>query len=50
MFQDAKILQKANEAAQELLEKDPELTEENHAKMKTHLNKYMSEMMLETTL
>lgn len=50
VFQDAKILQKANEAAQELLEKDPELTEENHAKMKTHLNKYMSEMMLETTL
>ena len=25
-------------------------TEENHAKMKTHLNKFMSEMMLETTL
>lgn len=50
VFQDAKILQRANEAAQELLEKDPELTEENHAKMKVHLNKYMSEVMLETTL
>ena len=50
VFQDAKILQRANEAAQELLEKDPELTAENHAKMKVHLNKYMSEVMLETTL
>ena len=50
VFQDSKILQKANEAALELLEKDPELTDENHAKMKAYLNNYMSEVMLETTL
>lgn len=41
VFQDSKILQKANEAALELLEKDPELTDENHAKMKAYLNNYM---------
>lgn len=50
VFQDSKILQRANEAALELLEKDPELSEENHAKMKAYLNNYMSEVMLETTL
>lgn len=50
VFQDAKILQMANEAATKLLEEDPELKKENHEKLREHLNRYMSEIMLETTL
>lgn len=50
VFQDAKILQMANEAATKLLEEDPELKKENHQKLREHLNRYMSEIMLETTL
>ncbi|MGC4019753.1 MAG: ATP-dependent DNA helicase RecG [Muricomes sp.] len=50
VFQDAKILQTANEAAEEILAQDSELAQEKHAKLKAHLNRYMSEVMLETTL
>lgn len=50
VFQDAKILQRANEAASELIEEDPELKKAGHEKLKNHINQYMSEMMLETTL
>ena len=50
VFQDAKILQKANEAASRLLAEDPELKQEDHIKLKEHIQHYMSEIMLETTL
>ncbi len=50
VFQDAKILQKANEAAARLLAEDPELKKEDHIKLRDHINRYMSEIMLETTL
>lgn len=50
VFQDAKILQKANEAASRLLMEDPELKQEDHIKLKEHIQHYMSEIMLETTL
>lgn len=50
VFQDSKILQSANEAAQNILNEDPELKDENHLHLKARLNFYMSEIMLETTL
>ena len=50
IFQDAKILQKANEAAEKILTEDPKLILEKHEKLKSYLNHYMSKVMLETTL
>ena len=50
VFQDSKILKMANEAAAELLEEDPELKKEGHEKLRDHINRYMSEIMLENTL
>lgn len=50
VFQDARILKMANEAAVELLESDPELKVEGHEKLKAHIHHYMSQIMLETTL
>lgn len=50
VFQDAKTLQMANNAAEEILADDPELIQEKYIKLKAYLNHYMSEVMLETTL
>lgn len=50
VFQDAKVLQKANEAAASILDNDPELELDKHSRLKTYLNHYLSEVMLETTL
>ncbi|CUX44019.1 ATP-dependent DNA helicase RecG [Clostridium sp. C105KSO13] len=50
VFQDAKILQRANEAAEKILTEDPELILEKHEKLKLYLNHFMSKVMLETTL
>lgn len=50
VFQDAKILQNANEAAEKILTEDPELLLQKHKKLKSYLNHYMSKVMLETTL
>ncbi len=50
VFQDASVLQKASEAAQELMKKDPHLTLPEHQNLKAYLNFYIKEGMLETTL
>lgn len=50
VFQDAKILKMANEAVARLLTEDPELKEECHKRLNDHMNQYMSERMLGTTL
>lgn len=50
VFQDAKILKTANDAAAGLLQEDPELKQEEHLRLKEHINRYMSKVMLETTL
>lgn len=50
VFQDAKILKRANDAAQGILREDPELKQEGHFRLKEHINRYMSRVMLETTL
>lgn len=50
VFQDAKILQRANDAAGEILLSDPGLEHPQHEKLKLHLKSYIKEGMLETTL
>lgn len=50
VFQDAKILQRANEAAVQLIKQDPHLEQEEHQNLKTYLQFYVKEGMLETTL
>lgn len=50
VFQDAKLLKLANEAASELLAQDPELKEEGNERLKNHINEYMSKLMPEATL
>lgn len=50
VFQDAKILQMANEAAEHLLGHDPDMLLEENKKLKQQLDCYISEIMLESTL
>lgn len=50
VFQDAAILQKANEAACNILEQDPFLESSEHIRLKEQLRRYMTEANLETTL
>lgn len=50
VFQDARLLQKAGEAANSLLLKDPKLELPKHQNLKEYLQNYIREGMLETTL
>ncbi len=50
IFQDAALLQEANAAAEKLLLEDPDLSLEQHRKLKDHLQKKLKDLMLETTL
>ncbi len=50
VFQDASVLQRASEAAQKLLREDPELEVPENHNLKTYLQFYIKEGMLETTL
>lgn len=50
VFQDAKLLQKASDAAQDLMRRDPELSQPGHRNLKEYLKTYIKEGMLETTL
>ncbi len=50
VFQDAKILQRASEAAINLMKRDPKLETEENQNLKEHLKNYIREGMLETTL
>ena len=40
VYQDAKLLQKASDAANEILEQDPLLEKEEHKNLKMHLKTY----------
>ena len=50
VYQDAKLLQKASEAANEIIQKDPLLELEAHKNLKLHLKTYMTQGILETTI
>jgi len=50
VFQDAKVLQRASEAAIQLMKPDPHLELEENQNLKNYLNFYIKEGMLETTL
>ena len=50
VFQDAKILQRASEAAEQLISEDEKLENQNHQNLREYLQKYIREGMLETTL
>ena len=50
VFQDAKLLQKANEAAEELLLEDPHLQKEEHCALKKAVEHAVAAISLETTL
>lgn len=50
IFQDAKILQRASEAAEKILKEDPRLEKQENQNLKEHLQIYIREGMLETTL
>lgn len=50
VFQDAKLLQSASEAADELLAADPDLKFPEHKNLKEHLQSYIKRGMLQTTL
>ena len=50
IFQDAKILQRASEVADELIKNDPKLEKEENQNLKNYLNFYIKEGLLETTL
>ena len=50
VFQDAKILQRASEAATQLIKRDPTLSEEENQNLKNYIRLYISDGMLETTL
>ena len=50
VFQDAKIMQRASEAAIQLLKRDPELQEEENQNLKKYLHNYMKDGLIETTL
>lgn len=50
VFQDAKVLQRASEAATMLLKEDPALVQEENQNLKEYLQNYMQKGMLEATL
>lgn len=50
VFQDAKLLQQASEAAEQLLKEDPQLEQEENVNLKHYLQGYIQKGMLETTL
>ncbi len=50
VYQDAKLLQKASDAANEILDQDPSLEMESHKNLKLHLKTYMTQGFLETTI
>ena len=50
VYQDAKLLQKASDAAKEILEKDPHLEAEAHKNLNNYLKSYISEGLIETTI
>ncbi len=50
VFQDAKVLQRANEAAAQLMKRDPDLEQEENQNLKNYLDFYIKEGMLETNL
>ena len=50
VFQDAKILQQANEAAGEILRDDPKLEKKENERLAEHLLRYLNYINLETTL
>lgn len=50
VFQDAKLLQCAGEDAAELLREDPQLAGPENRRLKNHIDRKISEIMLETTL
>ena len=50
VYQDAKLLQKASEAANEILETDPKLELEVHKNLKFQLKDYLTQGILETTI
>ncbi len=50
VFQDSELLRKANDAANDILRYDPELTMKEHIRMKEYLEKYIKKINLETTL
>ena len=50
VFQDAKVLQRASEAAVQLMKRDPQLEMAENQNLKTYLKYYVQEGMIETTL
>ncbi|MBQ8803793.1 MAG: ATP-dependent DNA helicase RecG [Tyzzerella sp.] len=50
VFQDAKVLQRASEAAVQLMKRDPHLEEEENKNLKAYLQFYIKEGMIEMTL
>jgi len=50
VFQDALVLQRASEAASQLMKRDPYLELEENQNLKNYLNFYMKEGLRETTL
>ena len=50
VFQDAKLLQKASDAANQLMQIDPMLELPEHQNLKAYLNYYIKQGMVETTL
>lgn len=50
VFQDAEVLKRASEAADEILEEDPELKQNRHYELKIALEHTLSDMELEKTL
>ena len=46
VFQDAKILQRASEAAEQLISEDENLEKQNHQNIREYLQKYIREGML----
>lgn len=50
VFQDAALLQRANEAASALMQEDPNLEKPEHEGLKSYLQNYIQKGMIETTL
>jgi len=50
VFQDAKILQRASEAASQLLKRDPQLLQDEHQNLRTYLRYYLKDGGVEGTL
>lgn len=50
VFQDAKVLQKASEAAEKLIKNDPKLEKSEHQNLREYLQYYIKQGFIETTL